>query len=83
MKEVKDMGKCYRKVDNFALYKDECGFLAVYSVWKEDDVFKDGKEYANFRGYLANPENFESVVEELKYEDKIALAELRAEFGYA
>ena len=78
MKEVKDMGKCYRKVGNFGLYKDECGFLAVYSVFEDE-----GKKYANFRGYLANPENFESVVEDLKYEDKQELAELQREFGYA
>lgn len=78
MKEVKDMGKCYRKVGNFGLYKDECGFLAVYSVFEDE-----GKKYANFRGYLANPENFESVVYELKQEDYQEIAELQREFGYA
>lgn len=77
MKEVKDMGKCYGKKDGFALYKDGAAFI-VYSVFKDE-----GKQVAEFRGYLADPENFESVVEDLKYEDKLAMADLRREFGYA
>lgn len=77
--ETSTLGRCYRKIDNYALYKDATGFLSVYLTWKEDDVFHDGKEYAVWRGYLAHLENFEAVVEDLKYEDKIALAELRAE----
>jgi hypothetical protein len=73
--EVKDLGKCYRNKDGFALYKDGAGFI-VYSIFKEE-----GKEFANFRGYLTDPDNFESVVEDLKYEDKLALHELEKEFG--
>lgn len=80
--ETKTLGKCYRKFENYRLYKDATGFLGVYCVYTEDDVFGDGKEYAVWRGYLAHPENFEAVVIDLKHEDKIALAELRAEFGY-
>lgn len=76
--ETKELGKCYRKIDHFGLYKDKAGFFGVYSIFKEE-----GKEYAYWRGMLAHPENFEVVVEELKYEDKQALAELRAEFGVA
>lgn len=78
MKEVKDMGKCYRKQDGYALYKDECGLLAIYSVFEDE-----GKEVAVFRGYLARPENFEAIVADLKYEDKLAMADLQREFGYA
>ena len=33
MKETKDMGKCYRKKDGYALYKDEMGFMGVYSIF--------------------------------------------------
>ena len=76
MKKVKDMGKCYRKKDNFGLYKDECGFLAVYSVFEDE-----GEQVAVFRGYLARPENWEVVVEDLKYEDKLAMREMEKEFG--
>ena len=76
-KLVSELGKCYRKIDNFGLYKDEGGFLAVYSLFEDE-----GEQVANFRGYLAHLENWEVVVEDLKYEDKIALAELQAEFGY-
>ena len=76
MIETKDMGKCYRKKDGYALYKDEMGFVGVYSIFQDE-----GKEVAVHRGYLAHPENFEMVVEELKYEAKIAIQELREEFG--
>jgi hypothetical protein len=77
MNEVKDMGKCYRKKGSFALYKDGAAFI-VYSVFKDE-----GKEFAVFRGYLTDPDNFESVVEDLKYEDKQAMADLQREFGFA
>ena len=77
MKEVKDMGKPYATKDGFALYQDGAAFI-VYSIFKDE-----GKDVANFRGYLSNPENFESVVEDLKYEDKLAMIELQREFGYA
>jgi hypothetical protein len=76
MKEAKEMGKCYRKVGKFAMYKDECGFFGVYSLFEDD-----GKEYANFRGYLAYPENFESVLADLEYEDRVMMRELEEEFG--
>lgn len=76
--ETKTLGNCHGKVDNFAVYEsNDVGLYAIYSVFKEED-----KEFAVFRGYLAHLENFEVVVEDLKYEDKIALAELQAEFGY-
>lgn len=81
--ETSTLGRCYRKIDNYALYKDKTGLFAVYMVWKEDDVFHDGKEYALWRGYLAHPENFSVVVQELKYEDALGLAELRAEMDNA
>ena len=76
-RKVSEMGKCYRKKDNFALYKDQAGFLSVYQIFRDED----GEKIAMWRGYLAYPENFEVVVEELKYEDKLALKELEAEFG--
>jgi hypothetical protein len=45
-------------------------------------VFEDeGDQVANFRGYLARPENWEVVVEELKYEDKLAMHQMEKEFG--
>lgn len=78
MKETKDMGKCYRKKDGYALYKDEMGFIGVYSVFEYE-----GKEVASHQGYLAHPENFEAVVGELKHEAELAIQELRKEFGVA
>lgn len=77
--ETKTLGSCYGKVDNFAVYEsNDVGYYAIYSVFEEE-----GKEFAVFRGYLAHLENFEVVVEDLKYEDKVAIAELQAEFGHA
>ena len=76
MRKVKDMGKCYRKIDNFGLYKDESGFLAVYSLFEDE-----GEQVANFRGYLAHLENWEVVVEDLKYEDRLAMHQMEKEFG--
>jgi hypothetical protein len=75
--ETKTLGNCHGKVDNFAVYEsNDVGLYAIYSVFKEED-----KEFAVFRGYLAHPENWEVVVEDLKYEDKFAMHEMEKEFG--
>lgn len=68
-------GRYLAKQDNYEVHRENGG-MVVYSVWTEQGE-KRGLEV----GYLADLENFSSVVEELQYENKLALRELEKEFG--
>lgn len=72
---LKGRGKPLAKKDDYEVYQ-EGSDMSVYGVWEEDGV-----KYGQHRGYLANLENFESVIGELEYEAKVMLQEFREEFG--
>lgn len=76
MQDIKQLGKCYRKLGKFRLYNPTGEYFEVWSVYKNDGV-----EVGTFRGYLNDRTNFEFVVFDLEYEDKQALKELELEFG--
>jgi hypothetical protein len=68
-------GKPLAEKDGYEVYQ-EGSDMSVYGVWEEDGV-----KYGQHRGYLANLENFESVVGELQHEVKVMMQEFREEFG--
>ena len=69
-----DLGKCFAKNDNYRAYKDG-GLFAIYMVapeliWNADNTdYTVGKKLEAVQvGYIANIENFEMAVDELKME---------------